>query len=544
MTSISSQEPSSLEREIARRRTFAIISHPDAGKTTLTEKLLLYGGAIHLAGSIKARKAARYATSDWMEIERQRGISVTSSALAFDFEDHTLNILDTPGHKDFSEDTFRTLEAVDSVVMLLDGAKGIEPQTLKLFEVARMRSLPILTFINKVDREGVDPFNLLSDIERTLDIAALPFDWPIGSGSGFRGVWDLRKQEAHLYESVDHGGGKATERILRADSPEIGEILDSLPDRSAFQDEIALLSHEGAAFDTKGFLAGRVTPVFFGSALNNFGVEIFLRTFLEMAPPPRAYQSDKGPVPPDSPSFSGFVFKIQANMDPQHRDRFAFIRVCSGRFLREMTVTNASTGKTLRLSKTIQFLGQKRERVEEAWPGDIIGLHDPGVFRIGDTLCEKGVFHYEGIPSFSPELFARVILEDPLKRKHLKKGLDQLSEEGAIQVFQLDPQGERDLIVGAVGALQLEVLKFRLEHEYNVKARLDPVGYDRARWLTGNQDQIQALSGTLDTLLVYDHEAKPVALFRNEWALRYVVEKYPAIGFHGTSPRAFHEGRG
>ncbi|MDA8111210.1 MAG: peptide chain release factor 3 [Nitrospiraceae bacterium] len=537
-----SQESLTLFREIARRRTFAIISHPDAGKTTLTEKLLLYGGAIHLAGSIKARKAARYATSDWMEIERQRGISVTSSALAFEYEDHTLNILDTPGHKDFSEDTFRTLEAVDSVVMLLDGAKGIEPQTLKLFEVARMRSLPILTFINKVDREGVDPFNLLSEIERTLDIAALPFDWPIGSGSGFRGVWDLRKKEAHLYETVDHGGAKAADRLLPAGAPEMEKILATLPDREAFLDEIALLSHEENSFDMKGFLSGRVTPVFFGSALNNFGVELFLRAFLEMAPPPRAYQSDKGPVPPDSPFFSGFVFKIQANMDPQHRDRFAFIRVCSGRFSREMSVTNATSGKSLRLSKTIQFLGQRRERVEEAWPGDIIGLHDPGVFRIGDTLCEKGLFHFEGIPSFSPELFARVVLEDPLKRKHLKKGLDQLSEEGAIQVFQLDPHGERDLIVGAVGALQLEVLKFRLEHEYNVRARLDPVGYDRARWLTGNQDQIQALSGTLDTLLVYDHETKPVALFRNEWALRYVVEKYPGIGFHGTSPRAFHEG--
>lgn len=541
MTSVPTNEESSLSQEIERRRTFAIISHPDAGKTTLTEKLLLYGGAIHLAGSIKARKAARYATSDWMEIERQRGISVTSSALAFEFENHTLNILDTPGHKDFSEDTFRTLEAVDSVVMLLDGAKGIEPQTLKLFEVARMRSLPILTFINKVDREGVDPFNLLSDIERTLDISALPFDWPIGSGNRFRGLWDLGRQEVHLYESVDHGGAKAVDRRLPANDPAVEPILAELPDREGFMDEIALLSHEESSFDRKKFLSGRMTPVFFGSALNNFGVELFLRAFLDMAPPPRAYHSDKGPIAPDHPAFSGFVFKIQANMDPQHRDRFAFIRVCSGRFQREMCVTNATTGKTLRLSKTIQFLGQKRERVEEAWPGDIIGLHDPGVFRIGDTLCEKGVFHFEGIPSFSPELFGRVVLEDPLKRKHLKKGLDQLSEEGAIQVFQLDPHGERDMIVGAVGALQLEVLKFRLEHEYNVKARLEPVGYDRARWMTGNAEQIQAISGTLDTLLVYDRELKPVALFRNEWALRYVVEKYPKVAFHGTSPRAFHE---
>jgi len=532
-----SQTP--LFAEILRRRTFAIISHPDAGKTTLTEKLLLYGGAIHLAGSIKARKAARYATSDWMEIERQRGISVTSSALVFDYHDHTLNILDTPGHKDFSEDTFRTLEAVDSVVMLLDGAKGIEPQTLKLFEVARMRQLPIVTFINKVDREGVDPFALLSEIERTLDIQAIPFDWPIGSGTGFRGVWDLTRDKAHLYEAVDHGGARASDRILASSDPELETVIASLPDQEAFHEEIALLSHEGASFDRKGFLEGRVTPVFFGSALNNFGIELFLDSFVDLAPSPRAYQSDKGAIPPETPSFSGFVFKIQANMDPQHRDRFAFIRVCSGRFVREMTATNATTGKPLRLSKTIQFLGQKRERVEEAWPGDIIGLHDPGVFRIGDTLCEKGLFHFEGIPSFSPELFARLILEDPLKRKHLKKGLDQLAEEGAIQVFAQDPHGERDMIVGAVGALQLEVLKFRLEHEYNVKTRLDPVGYDRARWITGDKNRIDALSGTLDTLRVYDREGEPVALFRNEWALRYVVEKYPEISFHGTSPRSF-----
>ena len=532
--------PSELSAEIAKRRTFAIISHPDAGKTTLTEKLLLYGGAIHLAGSIKARKAARYATSDWMEIERQRGISVTSSALVFDYRDHTLNILDTPGHKDFSEDTFRTLEAVDSVVMLLDGAKGIEPQTLKLFEVARMRQLPIVTFINKVDREGVDPFALLSEIERTLDIRAIPFDWPIGAGSAFRGVWDLSSGKGHIYEAVDHGGARATDRILTGGDPALESILDTLPDRTLFEEEVALLSLEDNSFDPKDFLAGRATPVFFGSALNNFGIELFLDAFIGLAPPPRAYPSDKGPIPPDSPSFSGFVFKIQANMDPQHRDRFAFIRVCSGRFVREMSVTNATTGKALRLSKTIQFLGQKRERVEEAWPGDIIGLHDPGVFRIGDTLCEKGLFHFEGIPSFSPELFARLILEDPLKRKHLKKGLDQLAEEGAIQVFAQDPHGERDMIVGAVGALQLEVLKFRLEHEYNVKTRLEPVGYDRARWITGDPAKIDALAGTLDTLRVYDREGAPVALFRNEWALRYVVEKYSEISFHGTSPRGFH----
>ena len=537
MTTQSAQEASSLDREISRRRTFAIISHPDAGKTTLTEKLLLYGGAIHLAGSIKARKAARYATSDWMEIERQRGISVTSSALAFDFEDHTLNILDTPGHKDFSEDTFRTLEAVDSVVMLLDGAKGIEPQTLKLFEVARMRSLPILTFINKVDREGVDPFNLLSDIERTLDIAALPFDWPIGSGSGFRGVWDLRKQEAHLYESVDHGGGKATERILRADSPEIGEILDSLPDRSAFQDEIALLSHEGAAFDTKGFLAGRVTPVFFGSALNNFGVEIFLRTFLEMAPPPRAYQSDKGPVPPDSPSFSGFVFKIQANMDPQHRDRVAFLRVCSGHFQRGMKIKHLRLGRDIQVHNPIIFLAQERELVEEAFAGDIIGLHNHGSIQIGDSFSQGEALQFTGIPYFAPELFRRVRLRNPLKAKQLQKGLQQLAEEGATQVFK--PLQGGDMILGAVGVLQFDVVAERLKTEYAVDAIFDPAAVQAARWIQCDDPKILAeFTRKHEEQLAEDAGNRLAYLAPSRVNLDLTMERWPQVVFHATREHA------
>lgn len=532
---------SRLAQEILRRRTFAIISHPDAGKTTLTEKLLLYGGAIHLAGSIKSRKAARYATSDWMEIERQRGISVTSSALQFEYRGIAVNILDTPGHKDFSEDTYRTLEAADSVIMLLDGAKGIEPQTLKLFEVARLRNLPIVTFINKVDREGLPPLTLLSEIEKTLSIKAVPMNWPIGMGRTFRGVFDLVDRRAHIYVSKEHGGQRSEETVLEEGALGLDTLLESIGALQDFREELELLETDADLWDPAQFRSGAVTPVFFGSALNNFGVEIFLNAFLRLAPPPGPHASDKGPISSDSPQFSGFIFKIQANMDPQHRDRFAFMRVCSGTFRKGMSVRNVNTGQDIKLSKTLQFLGQKREMVEEAYPGDIIGLHDPNVFHIGDTLAEKGDFLFEGIPHFSPEFFVRVQIEDPLKRKHLRKGLHQIAEEGAIQIFSLDPEGERDILVGAVGQLQFDVLKFRLEHEYKVRAKLEALSYDRVRWVTGDPAKIGALANTLDTLLVYDRERMPVALFRNEWALRYVVEKYPGLEFHGTSPRTFRK---
>ncbi len=524
---------------ISRRRTFAIISHPDAGKTTLTEKLLLYGGAIHVAGSIKSRKAQRHATSDWMEIERQRGISVTSSALQFDYQGYGINILDTPGHKDFSEDTYRTLEAVDSVIMLLDGAKGIEPQTLKLFEVARLRNLPIVTFINKVDREGVPPMDLLAEIERTLGIRAIPRNWPIGTGRDFRGVHDLIDGTSHLFISQEHGSLKSDERILPDGDPDLFRVLESIGLSNTFTEERELLLMDQDLWDPALFMKGEVTPVFFGSALNNFGVEMFLEGFLPLIPPPQPRPSSQGPIEPDNPVFSGFIFKIQANMDPQHRDRFAFLRVVSGKFKKGMSVRNNNTGQELKLTKTLQFLGQRRELVDEAFPGDIVGLHDPGVFHIGDTLCEKGTFTFEGIPHFSPEYFSRIRIEDPLKRKHMNKGLLQIAQEGGIQIFSMDPDGERDMIVGAVGVLQFDVLKFRLLHEYKVPVKLEPIGYDRVRWITGDPSLIRALSGTLDTLLVYDQDKKPVALFRNEWALRYAVEKYPKLEFHGTSPRAF-----
>lgn len=531
-----------LASEIRRRRTFAIISHPDAGKTTLTEKLLLYGGAIHMAGSIKSRKATRYATSDWMEIERQRGISVTSSALQFEYEGFAINLLDTPGHKDFSEDTYRTLEAADSVIMLLDGAKGIEPQTLKLFEVARLRNLPIVTFINKVDRESLPPLTLLSEIEKNLSIRAFPKNWPIGMGRTFRGVFDLAHRRAHLYSAREHGGARSEEEIVEGNDPRLEAVLSEIGLQSEFWDEVELLDSDAGIWDDGQFKSGNVTPVFFGSALNNFGVEVFLKSFLDLSPSPGPHMSDMGPIPPDNEHFSGFIFKIQANMDPQHRDRFAFLRICSGRFRKGMSARNVNTGQDVRLSKTLQFMGQKRESVEEAFPGDIIGLHDPGIFHIGDTLAEKGDFVYEGIPHFSPEFFVRVQIADPLKRKHLRKGLFQIAEEGAIQIFTLDTEGERDILVGAVGQLQFDVLKFRLEHEYKVRAKLEPMNYDRVRWVTGNPEMVANLSSTLDTLLVYDREKMPVALFRNEWALRYVVDKYPSIGFHGTSPRTFRKG--
>lgn len=529
-----------LASAIKRRRTFAIISHPDAGKTTLTEKLLLYGGAIHVAGSIKSRKAQRHATSDWMEIERQRGISVTSSALQFDYQGYGINILDTPGHKDFSEDTYRTLEAVDSVIMLLDGAKGIEPQTLKLFEVARLRNLPIVTFINKVDREGVPPMDLLAEIERTLNIRAIPRNWPIGTGRDFRGVYDLIDGTSHLFTSLEHGGQKSEEKILPAGSQELSDVLESIGLSSAFEDERELLLMEQNLWDPALFQKGEITPVFFGSALNNFGVEMFLEGFLPLVPTPQPRASSQGAIEPSNSIFSGFIFKIQANMDPLHRDRFAFLRVCSGKFKKGMTVRNNNTGQEIKLTKTLQFLGQRRELVEEAFPGDIVGLHDPGVFHIGDTLCEKGSFTFEGIPHFSPEYFSRVQIEDPMKRKHMNKGLLQIAQEGGIQIFSMDQDGERDMIVGAVGMLQFDVLKFRLLHEYKAPVKLDTLGYDRVRWITGEESMIRALSGTLDTLLVYDQDKKPVALFRNEWALRYAVEKYPKLTFHGTSPRTFN----
>jgi len=517
---------SELAREVRRRRTFAIISHPDAGKTTLTEKLLLYGGAIHLAGSVKARRAARHATSDWMEMERERGISVTSSVLQFDYEGIRLNLLDTPGHQDFSEDTYRTLLAADSAVMLLDNRKGVEEQTRKLFEVCRLRRTPIFAFVNKCDRVGVSPLQLLDDVEAELGIACAAVTWPVTDGTHLLGVYDRTADRLHLFEKgVDHGATRPPEQVTGLDDPRLEELLGTFA-REKLVEEVELLDAAGARFEKEEFLAGEVAPTFFGSALTNFGVEPFLRHFLDHAPTPSSRPSVDGEVHPLDPDFSGFVFKIQANMDPKHRDRIAFVRVCSGHFEAGESVTNMRTGKPVRLARPQSFFAQEREAVESAWPGDVVGIHDRGSIRIGDTLSENGDTRFEGIPSFSPERFARVVVPDPLRRKHLDKGLLELSEEGAVQVFYTtDGATGPAPVVGAVGPLQFDVLLHRLEHEYGVEARLEPMPYRDARWVEGPEAEIQRVAAGYDCRLVRDRNERPLLLFRSEWVRASTEER-------------------
>ncbi|MDW7712209.1 MAG: peptide chain release factor 3 [Deferrisomatales bacterium] len=522
-----------LAAEVSRRRTFAIISHPDAGKTTLTEKLLLYGGAIHLAGSVKSRRASRHATSDWMELERQRGISITSSVLQFDYAGHRINLLDTPGHQDFSEDTYRTLTAADAAVMLIDCAKGVEAQTRKLFEVCRLRAIPIFTFVNKLDREGRPPLEILSEIEEVLGIAACPLYWPLGMGPRFRGVYDLRRRQVLLYEAEKHGQKKARARVAGPDDPAIAELLSPW-DYQAFRDEVALLEGAGEPHDLPAVLRGGQTPVFFGSAVTNFGVEPFLADFLTMAPPPGPRLAACGPVAPEEPRFSGFVFKIQANMDPRHRDRVAFVRVCSGHFRRGLKVRHPRLGRELALAVPLQFLAQERALVEEAFPGDVVGLHDRGTLRIGDTLAEGDDVVFEGVPHFSPELFARVRVKNALRAKQLQKGLEQLGDEGAIQVFR-QPWGDRDPIVGAVGQLQFEVLTHRLQGEYSVEARLEPMPFQLARWVEGEEPAPEALGRDASTLLCEDRHGRPVVLFRSQWALSWVAERHPSLALRAAA---------
>lgn len=518
--------------EVERRRTFAIISHPDAGKTTLTEKLLLYGGAIHLAGSVKARRAARHATSDWMEMERERGISVTSSVLQFDYDGYRVNLLDTPGHQDFSEDTYRTLMAADAAVMLLDNRKGVEEQTRKLFEVCRLRRIPIFTFVNKCDRLGVSPLQLLDDVESELGIACTPITWPVTDGSQFLGVYDRRDGQIHLFDrGGDHGASRLGSQVASLDDPDVSRLLgDAAADR--LREEIELLDEVGSTFDLEQFHAGAVSPTFFGSALTNFGVEPFLRRFLVDAPAPTPRAVVSGEVAPTDPSFTAFVFKIQANMDPKHRDRIAFARICSGKFEPGLQVTNTRSGKAVRLASAQQFFGQEREAVEEAWPGDVVGLHDRGNLRIGDTLAAKGNSTFEAIPPFSPEHFARVHVPDPLRRKHLDKGLLELSEEGAIQVFFSDMGGSPAPVVGAVGPLQFDVLLHRLEHEYQVKARLDPMPYGDARWVQGPLSEIRRVAAAVDAALVMDRHERPLLLFRSTWVRQATESREKGITLH------------
>lgn len=520
------------------RRTFAIISHPDAGKTTLTEKLLLYGGAIRLAGAVKARKGNKYAVSDWMEIERQRGISVTSSVMQFDYDGFRINILDTPGHQDFSEDTYRTLVAADSAVMLIDGGKGVEEQTRKLFHVCRMRGIPIFTFINKLDRYGKDPFALVEEIEQVLGIQAYPMNWPIGMGRDFRGVYNRELEQVEVFASGHPDQSvvpSVTGHITDAHFQELlGEHM-----HKQICDDIELLDLAGNKFDIQAVRQGELTPVFFGSAMTNFGVRPFLERFLALAPPPKERGTSKGTVSPRDKSFSGFIFKIQANMNPAHRDRIAFVRICSGKFTRGMKVNHVQSGKSIRLAQPQQFLAQERTIVEEAYPGDIIGISDPGIFRIGDTLSEDAAaFRFEGIPSFAPEHFARVQTPDAMKRKQFIKGINQLCEEGAVQLFRQPNIGIEAPVVGVVGALQFEVLEYRLKNEYGVDVEIIRLPFQMARWVGDKSFDHRRLT-TMGTMFVLDEDDYPVILFEENWALRSVEKLFPDLTLHDISPANF-----
>ena len=511
--------------EVNRRRTFAIISHPDAGKTTLTEKFLLYGGAIREAGTVKSRKSQKHAVSDWMEIEKQRGISVTSSVLQFNYNNFCINILDTPGHQDFSEDTYRTLMAADSAVMVIDSAKGVEDQTKKLFQVCKMRGIPIFTFINKMDRMGKDPFELMEDIEKILGIRSYPMNWPIGSGRGFKGVYNRRKKQIELFNDSNHGQNIAKTISGDVDNSEFSDIIgSSLHDQ--LLEEIELLNIAGDDFNHEQILDGSLTPVFFGSALTNFGVESFLESFLEITPPPSARNSNQGEIEPSSENFSGFIFKIQANMNPSHRDRIAFLRICSGKFEKGMVTNHVRTDKKIRLAQPQQFMAQDRVIVETAFPGDIIGIHDPGIYNIGDTLCEdQSKIEYEGIPQFAPEHFAKVITKDTMKRKQFLKGVSQLAEEGSIQIYKRPNIGIEELIVGVVGALQLEVLEYRLKNEYGVELLIERLPYRYIRCIQMDHFDPKKFSLTLDTILVENNKNEPVLLFQNEWSIRTLQER-------------------
>ena len=523
-----------LAEAVDRRRNFAIISHPDAGKTTLTEKLLLYGGAIQQAGAVKARGEQRKVTSDWMELEKQRGISITSTVLQFDYGTTTINLLDTPGHQDFSEDTYRTLAAADNAVMLEDAAKGLEPQTRKLFEVCRMRQIPIFTFINKMDRPCRDPLSLLDEIESELGLIPWAVNWPIGSGEQFRGVIDRRSREVMLFSRAGRGQ-QATERKLSLDDPALRELVENdLLDLAV--EELELLEAAGANLDLEAVHSGDLTPVFFGSAMTNFGVRPFLDAFLELAQRPIGRTSSDGMIDPLREDFSGFVFKLQANMDPRHRDRVAFVRVCSGRFARDMTVKHARSGKAIRLSRPQKLFGQDREVVEDAYPGDVIGLNNPGMFAIGDTLYVGNKVEFEGIPSFSPEIFSWLRNPNPSAFKNFRKGVNELREEGAVQILYDIDESKRDPILAAVGQLQLEVVQHRLEHEYGVETRLEPLGYQVARWVTGGWPELEKLGRIFNCKTVRDAWDRPVLLFKNEWNLNQLNQDHPEFDLSNVAP--------
>ena len=519
-------EMSEITNEIKKRRTFAIISHPDAGKTTLTEKFLLYGGAINQAGSVKGKATAKHAVSDWMEIEKERGISVTSSVLQFSYGGYCINILDTPGHQDFSEDTYRTLMAADSAVMVIDASKGVEAQTRKLFKVCVMRHIPIFTFINKLDREAKDTFELLDDIEKELGIATCPINWPIGSGKEFKGVYDRAKREVELFSDTKKGTAMGEVKTVPIDAPETEELIGS-DAKDILADEIELLDGAAAEFDQELVDKGQLSPVFFGSALTNFGVETFLKHFLKMTTSPLPRRSDHGEIDPmTEKDFSAFVFKIQANMNKAHRDRIAFMRICSGEFEAGMSVYHVQGGKDVRLSQPQQMMASERKMIDKAYGGDIIGIFDPGIFSIGDTLTtSKEKFAYEGIPTFAPEHFARVRQVDTMKRKQFVKGINQIAQEGAIQIFQEFNTGMEEIIVGVVGVLQFDVLKYRLQNEYNVEIRLENLPYEYIRWIENEEIDMDRLSGTSDMKKIMDLKGHPLLLFAHEWSIRMTEER-------------------
>lgn len=524
-----------LQTAVDKRRNFAIISHPDAGKTTLTEKLLLYGGAIQEAGAVKAKRAQRHATSDWMAIEQQRGISITSTVLQFDYQNCQINLLDTPGHKDFSEDTYRTLAAADNAVMLEDGAKGLEPQTRKLFEVCKMRRLPIFTFINKMDRPGREPLELLDEIEQELGLKTYAVNWPIGMGDRFKGVFDRRKQQIHLFERSIHGRKAAVNTVVNLGDPQIEELLEQ-DLYYQLKEDLELLEELGSALDLEEIHKGEMTPVFFGSAMTNFGVQLFLDTFLEYALKPGTHKSTVGEISPTYPSFTGFVFKLQANMDPKHRDRVAFIRVCTGKFEKDMTVSHARTGKIVRLSRPQKLFAQDRASIKNAYPGDIIGLNNPGVFAIGDTIYNGKKLEYEGIPCFSPEIFAYLRNPNPSKFKQFRKGVNELREEGAVQIMYSADEAKRDPILAAVGQLQLEVVQFRMQNEYGVETRIEMLPFSVARWVDGGWEILEKVGRLFNTVAVKDSWGRPILLFKNEWNCQQVESENPELKLNTIAP--------
>ena len=519
---------SELIQEISRRRTFAIISHPDAGKTTLTEKFLLYGGAIAQAGVVKGKKNSRAATSDWMEIEKQRGISVTSSVMQFQYGGFCINILDTPGHQDFSEDTYRTLMAADSAVMVIDGAKGVEPQTRKLFKVCAMRHIPIFTFVNKMDRDTKDPFDLLDEVERELGIETYAMNWPIGSGKDFQGVYDREKEELLFFSGVS-GKNKAGKESVDLYDPRVAVLLDSESKHQQLIDDVELLS-AGREMDMEAVRCGQLSPVFFGSALTNFGIEPFLEAFLKLTPPPLSRVADCGEIDTFDPNFSAFVFKIQANMNKAHRDRLAFMRICSGKFQRDTEYYHVQGGRKMRLSQPQQLMAAEREIVEEAYAGDVIGVFDPGIFAIGDTITVPGKkFQYSGIPTFAPEHFSRVSAKDSMKRKQFVKGTEQIAQEGAIQIFKLPNSGMEEVIVGVVGVLQFEVFQYRMKTEYGVDLRMEGLPYEEIRVIDEYPGDLQDLNLGSDAELLEDYRGRSLLVFSSYWAIDFTVRRNPGL---------------